>query len=310
MTSRARFLAGDLVEVKSASEIAATLDAEGRLEGVPFMPEMARFCGQRLKVVRRADKTCVEGWGLRRMRGVVHLDEARCDGAEHDGCQRRCRIFWKEAWLRPVSSEPRVSAPTDSAEDHARLRLQAAPVRAGELYNCQSTALAAASGPMPAWDLSHLVRDVMRGELTAGGLFAMVGRTLVNRFRRALDLPELGALVGTAARPPKGDLGLKAGDWVRVRSADEIRATLGPSGKNLGLSFEPEMASYIGRTLQVEFPVEKIILEETGRMAALTNTVALRDVVCQGKCVKNCPRANPLYWREGWLERAPIQPAE
>ena len=41
---------GDLVEVRSAEEIVATLDERGELENLPFMPEMLKFCGQRLSV--------------------------------------------------------------------------------------------------------------------------------------------------------------------------------------------------------------------------------------------------------------------
>ena len=39
------FRPGDLVEVKSADEILATLDADGTLDHLPFMPEMVEFCG-------------------------------------------------------------------------------------------------------------------------------------------------------------------------------------------------------------------------------------------------------------------------
>src|SRR4051794_26503623 len=49
---------GELVEVKSPSEILATLDAEGRCDGLPFMPEMVQFCGRRFQVRARADKVC------------------------------------------------------------------------------------------------------------------------------------------------------------------------------------------------------------------------------------------------------------
>ena len=41
--------------------------------------------------------------------------------------------------------------------------------------------------------------------------------------------------------------------------------------------------------------MQRIILEETGQMASLKNTVTLKGVVCQGTCAKNCPRSNPLY---------------
>ena len=41
---------GETVQVKSASEILATLDSEGKLDGLPFMPEMLEYCGQTFTV--------------------------------------------------------------------------------------------------------------------------------------------------------------------------------------------------------------------------------------------------------------------
>src|SRR5882757_6684018 len=94
--------AGEWVEVRSREEILATLDAKGWLEGLPFMPEMLEYCGQRLRVYKRADKTCdtVVPWSIRRMENSVHLESIRCDGAAHGGCEAGCLIFWKEAWLK------------------------------------------------------------------------------------------------------------------------------------------------------------------------------------------------------------------
>jgi hypothetical protein len=40
------FLVGDPVEVLSLAEIKTTLDERGMCDGVPFMPEMARFAGR------------------------------------------------------------------------------------------------------------------------------------------------------------------------------------------------------------------------------------------------------------------------
>jgi hypothetical protein len=131
----------------------------------------------------------------------------------------------------------------------------------------------------------------------------MIGRTIVNRVRGAIGLPDLGAIIGAADNQAKDRLDLKPGEWVRIRSADEIRATVGPDGRNFGLTFEPEMTRYIGGVYQVDFLVQKIILEETGQMAKLNRTVALKGLTCKGVCAKNCPRANTLYWRESWLER-------
>ena len=38
--------AGEMVEVLSQAEVLATLDQNGRLEELPFMPEMFRYCGR------------------------------------------------------------------------------------------------------------------------------------------------------------------------------------------------------------------------------------------------------------------------
>ena len=99
----ARLGQGDLVEVCSEAEILLTLDEKGRLENIPFMPEMLKFCGQRFRISRPALKTCVDDQEIRQPDRTVFLEEARCDGGNHGGCGRACLIFWKEAWLRPGS---------------------------------------------------------------------------------------------------------------------------------------------------------------------------------------------------------------
>ncbi len=50
--------AGEWVEVRTQDEILATLDQNGRLGNVPFMPEMLEYCGKQFRVHRRTDKTC------------------------------------------------------------------------------------------------------------------------------------------------------------------------------------------------------------------------------------------------------------
>ena len=101
----AQLRAGDVVEVSSLEEIVATLDGTAAVDGLPFMPEMARFAGQRLTVRSRAHKTCdtARASGFRRLDDTVHLADARCDGSAHGGCQAECLLFWKTAWLKPVS---------------------------------------------------------------------------------------------------------------------------------------------------------------------------------------------------------------
>lgn len=303
--SRAPLLRGDIVDVLSVAEIAATLDAQGKLDGLPFMPEMARHCGGRFKVHRRATKTCVEGLGLRRMHDTVLLEDLRCDGSSHDGCQRGCLMFWKDAWLRKVPADDAGSTPSAdelSAFEHDHLTSQL-PTRAGKLYVCQSTALASATHDIRSWDIRHLVRELVDGELTLAHFIRIIGLAAVNKVRQALKLREIGSLHGPSPKNPKGNLDLTSGERVAVKSSAEITATLDPTGRNAGLTFEPDMAMCTGHEYEVDAPVKRIILEQTGEMRQLTNTVTLKGVVCTGLCAKNCPRANPIFWRESWLRR-------
>ena len=63
------------------------------------------------------------------------------------------------------------------------------------------------------------------------------------------------------------------------------------------------MGLYVGQTFEVGDVIERMVHEETGQMVRLERTVSLKNVYCQGLCAKQCPRRNPLFWREIWLER-------
>ena len=91
---------GDLVQVRSAGEILATLDDAGALEALPFMPEMLPCLGRRFVVDKRADKICdtIAQTGSRRLRDSVLLADLRCDGSAHAGCQAECRLVWWNCW--------------------------------------------------------------------------------------------------------------------------------------------------------------------------------------------------------------------
>src|SRR5215467_16267464 len=112
--------AGDLVEVKSPNEILQTLDNDGTLGRLPFMPEMIQYCGQRFRVSLRAVKICWygHGSGMRRFadEDVVLLEGVRCSGINHDGCQKACNIFWREAWLRKVDNSQTATLPPVKSE--------------------------------------------------------------------------------------------------------------------------------------------------------------------------------------------------
>src|ERR1700719_1968937 len=105
MKSKKKLKVGQSVQVRSKEEILRTLDGNGQLEGMPFMPEMFAFVGKKFRVFKIAHKTCDYStpypFHTRRLRRTVHL-QTRCDGGAHDGCQASCLIYWKEDWLKPI----------------------------------------------------------------------------------------------------------------------------------------------------------------------------------------------------------------
>ncbi len=98
-------------------------------------------------------------------------------------------------------------------------------------------------------------------------------------------------------------LNLQPGEWVEVKSPEEIRQTLDQFGRNRGLAFLGDMWSYCGRRFPVYKRLERVYLEESQQRRSMKNTVLLSGVVCNGNGY-GCDRSCLYYWREAWLRRA------
>lgn len=309
---------GDIVEIRSAAEILGTLDDQGALDSLPFMPEMLQFCGRRFRVDRRAHKTCdtITWSGLRGMDGTVHLDGLRCDGTAHGGCQAGCLLFWKEAWLRRVggADEKSQDVSADSARrspsadewlsQHARYSMQDGEIR----FRCQATQLLEATRPLSVLSPAQYFCDVRANGVTWRSVLRGGCLSAINRFRRLLKLPTIPRVVGDLRKTPHVELSLLPGEWVEVKSHHEILSTLDRSGKNRGLTFDSEMIPYCGRRFRVLRRVETIIDEATGKLQTLPGVcIVLEDVVCRGVYHRSCPRSIYPYWREIWLRRIDVE---
>jgi hypothetical protein len=83
--------------------ISATLDKNGRCDGLRFMKGMEEYCGQTFTVLRRVQAIFDEReWHMRRIRDTVLLEGVICKGwymGDREGCDRCCFFFWKEQWL-------------------------------------------------------------------------------------------------------------------------------------------------------------------------------------------------------------------
>jgi len=95
---------GEWVEVRSIDEISATLDDAGKYKGLLFMPEMEKYCGKKFKVFKRAQVIKLEETAeVRKLRSPsIFLEEVYCNGERHEGCDRACFHFWREAWLKRI----------------------------------------------------------------------------------------------------------------------------------------------------------------------------------------------------------------
>ena len=313
--------AGDWVTVRSKEEILRTLDRDGQLDGMPFMPEMFAFCGQRFQVHKRAHKTCdtVFPTRSRRVDRAVHL-ETRCDGQAHGGCQAGCLLFWKEAWLKPADAPgavgqaaPGTAAPTSGPDAAAAPACTEADVVAracvtgpdgAPTYMCQATRLPYATTDLKWWDVRQYVEDYSSGNVSLWRMFkGLVYSTYYNLSQAGIGLgrpmrwfydnfhwawrgpqyPRHNGSIPRGKPTPKAALNLKPGEIVRIKPYKEILKTLDEANLNRGMLWDAEMVPYCEGEYRVLRPVTRLVDEKTGKMLEMkTPAVILDSVVCQG----------------------------
>jgi hypothetical protein len=339
--------AGDWVDVRSREEILRTLDKNGRLDGLPFMPQMFEYCGQRFQIYKRAHKTCDAPGslgGLKLPHGI-HL-EHRCDGKAYGGCQAGCLLFWKEAWLRPVDAKARTQAdkefvaqfpPATPCTENDVWRATKRSQQLGELtrYSCQATEVLDFARPLKWWDARQYVEDYLSGNTRLsqiiGGFIYLTyyrgtlaykekwgepARWLYDRFQAlwgGVPFPRRKGKIPAGQLTPLGHQGqIRPGDLVRVKPLEQILATLDTAGKNRGLHFDAELVPYCGKVFRVKTTVGRFVDETTGVMRTLkTPAFILDNVWCRSRYSSNkmyCPRSIYSWWREIWLERISEEP--
>lgn len=319
--NRLNYRVGSWVEVLSLDEILGTLDANACLDGMPFMPEMAQFCGRRFQVHKSAHKGCDTIFPVRSrwVDDAVHL-QTRCDGQAHDGCQAGCRLYWKTAWLKAVdgpssatgiaaaNTHPRpASAINPGGIDLARLRQStiARHENGVAIYRCQATQLPYASRDLKWWDVRQYVLDYQSGNV---GLWTMLcgvvyaafdnvanlgiglGRPMrwfYNTFHwvwRGVKYPRTPGAIPAGAPTPTAHLNLQPGEAVRVKPHDEILKTVNVENKNRGMWWDAELVPFCGGTYKVLRRVTKVIDEKRGHMVETKNPcIILENVFCRAR---------------------------
>lgn len=312
---------GDWVEIKSKEEILSTLDENGCIDGMPFMPEMLQFCGKRFRVYKSAHKTCdYSGPEIRSrwLENTIHL-ETRCDGSAHDGCQAGCLLYWNTAWLKPVSGPSSDSTYSAAPALH---NTQTASMKCSEAdlwkkttlpqvdngpptYFCQTTEIPAATKDLEWWDIRQYLKDYTSGNVTFGRLVrSLIYSAYYNLSQAGIGVgapmrwfydkirflwggsmwPRKPGVIPAGSPTPTVSLNLQPGELVRVKSQEQILQTVTTDNLNRGMHWDAELVPYCGGTYRVLKRVHKIIHEKTGKMTDMkTACIILDQVVCQAR---------------------------
>lgn len=323
---RLKLRAGEWVEVRSVEEIMATLDASGRLEGLPVMPQMLQYCGQRFRVRKRAHKLCDTAYatGARKMSSAVFLDDLRCDGKAFDRCEMNCTIFWKEAWLKRADppqgpdsggGDGRTPFVSASLPEEGQAKIWAATRMESEIdgkrditYICQATQILEATKPLTRWEPRQYIEDYTSGnarlsQILAGLLFVVYStlvdsglgfgsalRWLYDTFQKLRGGPPYPSRRGhlpLKSKTPTANLNIQAGELVRIKDYRQILDTVDEQLVNRGMSFHPEMVPHCGKVFRVQRRLKRIMNERTGKIMELKNPcLVLEGADCIGRYTK------------------------
>jgi hypothetical protein len=252
-------------------------------------------------------------------------------------------MFWKEAWLKRVDGDSSEDAMTASnlhsgngANRSAAACTEADVFNAAQTANpggepgyvCQATQLPYMTTDLKWWDIRQYIEDYTSGNVGLWRIFSGliysayynlsmsgigVGRAMrwfydkLNPLWGGSLFPRKPGMIREGEPTPTAALNLQPGEFVRVKSHEEILKTVSVNGKNRGMSWDAELVPYCGGTYRVLKRVTKIIDERTGEMQEMKNPCIILDsVVCQARysgCRIFCPRSIYPYWREIWLER-------
>jgi hypothetical protein len=95
---------------------------------------------------------------------------------------------------------------------------------------------------------------------------------------------------------------LKAGDWVEIRSREEILESLDRNGRRDELPFMPQMFQYCGQRFRVHKRAHKTCDTVNGTGGRrLSNAVHL-ELRCDGEAYGGCQAHCLIFWKEAWLK--------
>jgi hypothetical protein len=244
------------------------------------------------------------------LRDAVLLEELRCDGADHGGCQAGCLLIWKEAWLVPGDNAHKDVITHEASASRLGQYTQVSSPEGEVRYACQMTELPGATTRLSWRDPRHYWRDLRSGNVRLQPFVTAVALALFNSAQRKSGGAEAPHREPTDRKTtPKEVLDLQPGEIVRVKTKQEIEKTLNFASKNRGLWFDREMHRFCGGEFRVAAVVRNIVDEASGKMLRMNNScIVLDGVAATGEYLGLCPQNELIYWRECWLERLSKRP--
>jgi len=163
-----------------------------------------------------------------------------------------------------------------------------------DLLSCSGGTLAPTAVHKLLWHLKN--KGLLR-------TFRVVTSRLLALVHLNTAAPQSG--VQTAVVPASEEvLNLQPGEWVEVRSEEEIHRMLDRHGRYKGLLWMANMDRFCGKRYRVHKRVEKMMLESNGEIRRLKHTVLLEGAMCEN--LYGCDRSCFHFWREAWLKRVDV----
>ena len=154
---------------------------------------------------------------------------------------------------------------TDASKSgHSELLLRLKTKSDEHHYFCQPPtqlykATAAFPGNQKLWRLRILYREIRNGDRSVPEILQLLALWAGHRLLRVVHGDEW--FRGPHVRAPSVSLDLKPGELVRVKSCEEMEATLDRERSNRGLGICTEMTRYCGGRAAVRDRVERIMRE-------------------------------------------------
>ncbi len=290
-----QFKCGDVVRVLPKEKIMGTVNPLGDVEGVLVSSQLWEHCGRKFvisKVVThffRSDRMFKCLPMLYMLEGVVCSGEV---ASFHSHCDRNCSLLWSGQWLEKADHE--LGSSLANREDKN-------PGLVGKINDlseahrvCQLSHLHVFGKTSHLDDILERVRGFIR--YTKQSVWALISRLV----------PRTAEPAETATQVKSGNVGIAAGELVKVKSRHQIESLLDESGKYKECTFQPEMYDYCGRPYRVLRQVDFFYDEVKQKLCKCKNLFILEGVLCTGRkrfykdrCNLNCYP----FWHKDWLER-------